>query len=101
MKKFNTIHIFWYGETQIIVKNLNKKVLTSSLFNVQAVIDNIYSKKPNDNNASSNYFSINIFEGLFADFTPNNNSEKYFRLKYTDLDLNLIYQLVDEIKALN
>lgn len=101
MKKFNTIHIFGYGETQIIVKNLNKKVLTSSLLNVQAVIDNIYSKKPNDNNASSNYFSINIFEGFFADFTPNNNSEKSFRVKYTDLDLNLIHQLVDEIKALN
>ena len=101
MSNFNTIHIFGYGETQLISADSNKKMPTSVLTKVQAVIDNIYSKKPADNNAGTEYHAINIFSDMFADFMPKTKGEKSFRVKYEDLDAELINELVDEIKALN
>ena len=101
MKNFNTIHIFGYGETQLISSDSNKKVATSILTKVKAVIDNVYSKKPADNNAGTEYHAINIFNDMFADYIPKTRGEKSFRFKYEDLDATLINELVDEIKALN
>jgi hypothetical protein len=101
MKNFNTIHIFGYGETQLISSDSNKKVATSILKKVQAVIDNVYSKKPADNNAGTEYHAINIFNDMFADYQPKTREEKSFRVKYVDLDATLINELVEEIKALN
>ena len=101
MKNFNTIHIFGYGETQLISSDSNKKVATSVLTKVQAVIDNVYSKKPADNNAGTEYHAINIFNDMFADYQPKTREEKSFRVKYVDLDATLINELVEEIKALN
>jgi hypothetical protein len=101
MSNFNTIHIFGYGETQLISSDSNKKVATSVLTKVQAVIDNVYSKKPTDNNAGTEYHAINIFNDMFADYQPKTREEKSFRVKYVDLDATLINELVEEIKALN
>jgi hypothetical protein len=101
MKNFNTIHIFGYGETQLISSDSNKKVATLTLTKVQAVIDNVYSKKPADNNAGTDYHAINIFNDMFADYLPKTRDEKSFRVEYKDLDATLINELVEEIKALN
>lgn len=101
MKNFNTIHIFGYGETQLISSDSNKKVSTSVLTKVQAVIDNVYSKKPAENNAGTEYHAINIFNDMFADYIPKERGEKSFRVEYKNLDATLINELVDEIKALN
>jgi hypothetical protein len=101
MKNFNTIHIFGYGETQLISSDSNKKVATLTLTKVQAVIDNVYSKKPADNNAGTDYHAINIFDNMFADYLPKTRDEKSFRVEYKDLDATLINELVEEIKALN
>ena len=98
---YNTIHIFGYGETQLISSDSNKKVATSILTKVQAVIDNVYSKKPADNNAGTEYHAINIFNNMFADYLPKARDEKSFRVEYKNLDATLINELVEEIKALN
>jgi hypothetical protein len=82
MKNFNTIHIFGYGETQLISSDSNKKVATSILTKVQAVIDNVYSKKPADNNAGVEHHAINIFNDMFADYTSKTKDEKSFRVEY-------------------
>jgi len=39
MAQFNTLHIFGYGESQLIGDNFNYKVPTSSLTTAQAVVD--------------------------------------------------------------
>lgn len=100
MAKFSTIHIYGYGETQIIGQDLNKKVLTSSLTTVQAVIDNVYSNKPADNNAGTEYHAINIFDDMFADYIPSTKGEDSFRVPYADLDATLIDALVLELEAI-
>lgn len=97
---FNTLHIFGYGETQLITDSENKKVKSSDLTGLQAVVDNVYSHKPADNNADTNYHAINIFNGLFADWLPSDKDQKAFRVPYAELDEALIEALVAEIKAL-
>jgi hypothetical protein len=57
-----TIHIFGYGETQINSKELSVKVKTDTLTTVQAVINQIFSKKPADNpTLVTDFHVINLF----------------------------------------
>ena len=98
MANYNTLHIFGYGETQLIGDKVNFKTATSNLSSVQAVVDNVYSKKPVDSDASSSYHAVNIFHDMFADFQP--NSGKGFRVQKANLDQALIDALVSEIVAL-
>ena len=57
-----TIHIFGYGETQINSKDLSVKVKTDTLTCVQPVINQIFSKKPEDNpTIITDFHAINLF----------------------------------------
>lgn len=98
-KGWNTLHIFGYGETQIN-GSANKKVPTSSLKKVQAVIDYIYSLKPADNNAGSEYHSIILFKNLSVRFTPKSKEEKSFSIDYKDLNISIIEELVAELESI-
>jgi hypothetical protein len=70
MAIYNTLHIFGYGETQVITDTENKKVATDSIVGVQAlVVDDIYSKKPSDNPATIDYATITILNDIFADYS--------------------------------
>lgn len=99
MAQYNTLHIFGYGETQLITDTENKKVSSSELTSLQAVVDNVYAHKPADNNADTNYHAINIFNTLFADWLPSDKDQKSFRVPYAELDEALIDALVAEIQA--
>jgi len=93
---YNTLHIFGYGECQVITDTENKKVPTSDCTSAQAVVDMVYALKPVDNNAGTDYRAINIFNDMFADYqSPEGN----FRVDYSELDSALIDQLVSEIEA--
>jgi hypothetical protein len=100
MANWSTIHIFGYGETQIIGKDLNKKATTSSLTKVQDVIDIVYATKPQDNSCTKEFHAINIFEGMFCDFQPKANDEKGFRTQWDKLTQATIDALVVEMEAL-
>ena len=63
--EYNTIHIFGYGESQLISNDINDKVETSKLTLADAVVLNVFSKKPIDNTSTIDYHSINIFNNLF------------------------------------
>jgi hypothetical protein len=98
MSSFSTLHIFGYGETQLIGDKFNKKVKSSQLTTLQAVIDNVWSKKPVDSDASQTYHAINIFHNMFADWQP--NSGKGYRTPYAQLSALEIDALVNEINTL-
>ena len=98
--EWSTLHIFGYGETQLIGNNLNKKVSSSALTTLQAVIDNVYSFKPADNTANEEYHAINIFKGMFADWQTKDSAVKGWRTEYAELNATLIDALVAEIVAL-
>lgn len=108
--ELSTIHIFGYGETQVIGQDgetpVNKKVASSQLTGVQPVVDNVFSKKPADNPATNDYHAVNIFNNMFADFQPNqplgqgaSGNGSGFRVTFADLDKTLIDALVAEVLA--
>jgi hypothetical protein len=97
-KGWSTLHIFGYGETQVN-GSVEKKVATTSLTKVQAVIDYVYSLKPADNNAGTEYHAITIVKNVFARFTPKAKEEKSFSIDFKDLDTATIEELVAELEA--
>lgn len=104
--ELSTLHIFGYGETQVIGQDVvsetestpvNKKVASSSLTSVQAVVDNVFSHKPADSTASADVHAVNIFNNMFADFQPKEGEG--FRVEWAELDKALIDAVVAEVLA--
>lgn len=96
-KTFNTIHIFGFGDVQVIKDKTNKTKKRVTLTSVQSVIDNIWSKKPSDNTCGNEFHTINIFNDMFVDFQAKAKGENGFRLKYDEIDASLIEALVTEV----
>jgi hypothetical protein len=97
--EWSTLHIFGYGETQLIGNGFNKKVNTSLLTTAQPVIDNVYSFKPEGNTATKEYHAINIFNNMFADWQTSQQGVDGWRVQYPELDAAAIEALVAEIIA--
>ncbi len=97
MTTWSTLHIFGYGETQLIGEDFNKKVLTSELTKVQALVDNLYSFKPEEITATDDLHALTIFKnylGIYITAKPNR-----WMVPYTELDIVAIEELVAEIEA--
>jgi len=94
---WSTIHIFGFGDVQVIAKDGGATKKASDLTKLQAVIDNVWSFKPVDNPITKQYHAINIFEGMFADWQSKEPKVKGFRTEYSKLDNAAIQALVDEI----
>ncbi len=98
----STLHIFGYGETQVIgndgTTSVNKKVPTSVLTKVTPVVDDVYSFKPSDNLSPNEYHAINIFNDLFADYQPKGEFDSW-RVQWADLNKVAIDELVAEVLA--
>lgn len=92
---YNTLHIFGFGECQVITDTENKKVPTEDCPSAQAVIDMVYSHKPSDNPTTEDYRNVNIFNDLFADFSDNQGNT--FRVEYSELEVSLIDDLIEEV----
>jgi hypothetical protein len=99
MANWSTLHIFGFGDVQVISKDGGATKKVATLSKLQAVIDNVWSTKPTDNTSTKQYHAINIFEGMFADWQTKVPKEKGFRTEYSKLDNSLIQQLVDEVLA--
>ena len=97
MENYNTLLIFGYGQTQLITNNENKLVNSDELASLNAVIQDIYSKKPLGNKSQEDYTRIAIYNNDFADWV-NNNPDDYFKVPYNELNQSLINSLVLEIK---
>lgn len=99
--ELSTLHIFGYGETQIIGLDgdtyVNKKVSNSALTKIQAVVNDVYSKKPSDNASPNQYHAVHVFGKLFADYQPTGFPN--WRVQWADLDKTAIDDLVAEVLA--
>jgi len=100
--QLSTLHIFGYGETQVIGQdgdtNISKKVPTSSLTKVTPVVDDVYSFKPQDNLSPNEYHAINIFNEMFADYQPKGEFDSW-RTEWEKLNAVAIDELVAEVLA--
>ena len=97
--EWSTLHIFGYGETQLIGADFNKKVPSTVLTTLQEVVDNVYSFKPAGNTATKEYHAINIFNDMFADWQTSQQGVEGWRVQYPELNATLIDALVAEIVA--
>jgi hypothetical protein len=97
--KFRTIHIFGFGVAQVIDKDLNLQCKVSEVqAQVDACVNNVWSKKPSDSNITTNeYHAINVFDDMFADWQPKIKGEKGYRTEYKDLDDSLFQALAQAI----
>jgi hypothetical protein len=92
---YNTLHIFGYGECQVITDTENKKVPTEDCPSAQAVVDMVYALKPEGNTAGTDYRAINIFNDMFADYSDEEGNN--FRVDYSELNAALIDAVVIEV----
>lgn len=105
LKSWSTIHIFGYGETQIIVKSdddspFSKKKKTTDLTTVEAVVDDIFTHKPDGNSAvKDQYHAINIFNNSDVRFMPKGKDVKGFSVKVSELNAQKLNALISEISA--
>lgn len=95
----NTIHIFGYGEAQIIGKDLNFKTDVANFKKLQAVIDDIKSKRPTDIDDLP-YHSINIFNDLRADYASKEIKKGRFSVEFKKLDSKKLNALIAEFASL-
>lgn len=103
-----TIHIFGYGEAQIISETVNFKTGVDKFTKLQAVIDNVKSKKPADKTAGY-YHAINIFGDMKVNYQakrpagakPKDEDKSSFSVKIADLDNKKIDALVAEFVTLS
>lgn len=106
--KVSTIHIFGYGEAQIVSDTTNFKTAVGDFKKLQAVIDDVKSKKPADKTATD-YHAINIFFDSKAVYIPKGDpkdaglkaSDNSFSVAFKDLDSKKIDALVAEFVTLS
>jgi hypothetical protein len=103
--KFNTIHLFGYGEGQIIgtddnEKGFNKKKPIADLTTVDAFIDDVFAHKPEENTAKKeSYHLVNIFANGHVRFMPKEQEVEGFQVAIADLNKEKLEALVAELSA--
>jgi hypothetical protein len=97
MATYNTLHIFGYGECQVITDTENIKVSTELCPSAQAVVDMVYALKPEKNTAGTGYQNVTILKNIFGSYSAIGGN---FRVEYSELDSELIDQLIEEIKEI-
>ena len=96
--EFSTIHIFAYGEAQIIGKDLNFKASVNSFTKLQAVITDIKSKKSADV-TDGDYHAINLFYSSDCRYMGK-EQENSFSCKVSDLNETKLNALITEFATL-
>lgn len=88
-----TIHIFGYGETQLISKENNDKYATDKLTKVTALVDAIWGLKPTEVTGEKKYQVIHFFNHNYIRWL----GEESFNLKDEENLIPLIDELIVEI----
>ena len=101
MGQFSTIHIFGYGETQIIGETNNGKVPSSSLTTLVPFVDHVKTFLPESGVTLTDYHVIHIFNGSDVRYlgvgTEDRKEETSFSVGFNQIDQTLLTALVDEI----
>jgi hypothetical protein len=97
---FNTIHIFHFGQVQIIGKDVNTSKGADSLTTVDDFIDHVKSFKPQDV-VLTDYHAIHIFNNFDVRYlgksTDNKEEKTSFSVKFKDIDKAKLNPLVAEL----
>ena len=101
MGQFSTIHIFGYGETQIIGQTNNGKVESFSLTTLTPFVDHVKTFLPATGVTLTDYHVIHIFESMDVRYlgqgTEDRTVQTSFSVTWSQIDQILLTELVDEI----
>lgn len=101
MSTFKTIHIFGFGDAQVIGTDKKGTVKANTLTKLTALINNIKSLKPVDI-VAADYHVIHIFNGTDIKYLgkPEVKTDKAsFTVKITDVDQTMLNEFVTELEA--
>jgi len=96
--EFSTIHIFAYGEAQIISKDNNFKASVTEFTKLNPVIADVKAQKPVDV-ATGDYHAINIFYSSNC-YYMGNQQEFSFSFDVADLNETKLNALIAEFASL-
>ena len=91
------LHIFCFGDTQLIQGSSNKTVKSATLNTLVAFIAAIKAKRPSAI-ADSEYHAINVIEGLRVDYLSE-VKDKTFSVQWAEVDQTTLNALVAEVTA--
>lgn len=101
MSTFNTIHVFGFGDTQVIGET-NGTVKSAELTKLAALVDHIKTFKPEDVTLTD-YHVIHIFNGMDVRYlgkgTENKNDKTSFSVKIAEVDATILNEFVTEAIA--
>jgi hypothetical protein len=101
MGQFSTIHIFGYGETQIIGETNNGKVSSSSLTTLVPFVDHVKTFLPESGVTLTDYHVIHIFDGMDVRYLGQGLEDRTVQTSFSvglnQIDQTLLTALVDEI----
>ena len=102
MSQFNTIHLFGFGDAQIIGKDNNGTVKSNTLTNLQAFVDHVVTFKPEEV-ILTDYHVIHIFNEINVRYlgkgTENRADKTDFIVSMAEIDATILANLVDELIA--
>ncbi len=101
MSTFNTIHVFGFGDTQIIGADKKGTVKSNTLTKLTAFVNHIKSLKPTDV-VAADYHVIHIFNGAdvrYLGTTTSRVDKVTYSVKIADIDQTILNELVAEIEA--
>jgi hypothetical protein len=102
MSQFNTIHLFGFGDAQIIGKDNNGTVKSDTLTNLTAFVDHVVTFKPEEV-ILTDYHVIHIFNEMDVRYlgrgTENNADKTDFIVSMTEVDATILANLVNELIA--
>ena len=95
-----TIHVFGYGETQIIKKDVNFKTATSDLTKVQPLLDALWAEKPEDVTGGDDFHSVTFFNHNRKVWSGKKDQASFILKGKEDTLVALIDELIAEMTAL-
>jgi hypothetical protein len=102
MATFSTIHIFGFGDVQMIGSEKEGTVKAISLTKLAAFVDHIKTFKPEDVTLTD-YHVIHIFNGMDVRYlgkaAEDKNAETSFSVKMDQVNTTILDELVTEIVA--
>lgn len=101
MAAFNTIHVFGFGDTQVIGEK-NGTVKSDTLTKLTALVDHIKTFKPEDVTLTD-YHVIHIFNGMDVRYlgkgTETKGEKTSFSVKIADVNPTILNEFTAELIA--
>jgi len=103
---FSTIHVFGYGETQLIGKDKNGKVKNTDLTKMTDFVNHVKGFKPADVQ-DADIHAIHIFNNQDVRYlgkgtgtgTGNLKEKTSFSVKWADIDATIVNDFVSEVES--